>query len=225
MLGDGGCAGEKTSRVLPCIGLQSGGYVHGQQRGGAGVQLLQQCQQWLWHRAGAQTYTQQGVNAQVLWAQCGGVFDQRNAGLLCALPRLACIGRAVFRITQPGHGHVHALAVQVHGGLQAIAAVVAGATGNPDGARVRCQRPGQLRHSQARALHQGVRGQRGSSVVLDALGGRRIKQRVRPMWGDALHGVPVVVGACPRPCGGPLCLGGVQRQSLCVTNLKSGSSA
>ncbi len=164
----------------------------GKQRGGAGVQLLQQCQQWLWHRAGRLIPSKASMHRSV-----GPVQGVRPAQ--CRSPRAATIGvhrQGSARITQPGHGHVQA------GGAGAWRPpghrpVVAGATGNPDGVRVRCQRPGELRHSQARALHQGVRGQRGSSVALDAWRGRRIKQRVRPMWGDALHGVPVVVGACP----------------------------
>ena len=61
----------------------------------------------------------------------------------------------------------------------AVAAVVAGAAGNPDSARVGCQRQRQPRRGQAGALHQGVGWQARLGRRLDVARGGDVEQRGR----------------------------------------------
>lgn len=73
-------------------------------------------------------------------------------------------------------------------GLQPVSTVIAWAAGNPDRAGMRCNGLRQLRHSQARTLHQGVRRQLGGHGLLQAACGFGVEQGVGLVGRDALHG-------------------------------------
>ena len=77
---------------------------------------------------------------------------------------------------------------QVHGGFQSVAAVVARAAGNPEGAGVGCQGARQPCYAQPRALHQRVRRQPGRRGMFQAACGGGVVQRVALVGADAVHG-------------------------------------
>ena len=131
---------------------------------------------------------------KALRAQAGGrCIGKAHAGVAGALPGGVGIGRRAGRLAQPGHDRVQAPGVQVHGAFQPVAAVVAGAAGDPHAARVRADGQRQPRHGQAGALHQRVRGQCGRSGLLDAAGGGGVVQRGGALGGDGRrHGAAIV---------------------------------
>ena len=120
---------------------------------------------------------EQRVDAQVLCAQHGRFVGEGDLRRARALQRGAGVGRQAILVAQPRHHGVHAPLAQVQGGFQPVAAVVAGAAGDPDRARMRRQCQRQPRRGQAGALHQRVRRQRGLGRGLDAARGGQVEQR------------------------------------------------
>ena len=170
--------GLEAGGVLAAVGDQARGQIHAQRRRGAGLHPGQPLRQTRVGRVGAglcrKAYAQQCVNAQVLRAQLWRLAGKVHAGVQRALPGLARVGGQRGRCAQPGDDDRMAGAVQQHGCLQPVAAVVAAAAGDPDAARMWRQGQRQARRGAAGALHQGVLGQGRGRGGLDAARGRRV---------------------------------------------------
>jgi hypothetical protein len=91
----------------------------------------------------------------------------------------------------------------VHGGLEAVAAVVARTAGDPDALRVRRQRQRQPRDCEPGPFHEGVGWQRGGGSVLDPSRGGDVVQLPGAVGCDPLHGAIVIPDAIPASmdCG------------------------
>jgi hypothetical protein len=90
------------------------------------------------------------------------------------------IGRRVIEVTQPSYNHTLTPAVKMHGGLHAIAAIVARSTRYPNQLGVRRYRERQFGYSQTCSLHQCVLWQHTLRLQFNSAGSRDAIQRP---WG------------------------------------------
>ena len=169
------------------VGVETCGHIQRQHAGGAGMHVRQPAGHAPFGRAGS-AYAQQRVHAQVLRAQPGRrLIRKEHASGARALQRAARIGRQALFFAQPAHHRAHAPGVQMHGGFQPVAAVIARAASQPDHARMRRQRQRQPRGSQPRALHERVRRKDLHGRMLHPARGSHAVKRQRSLAGDAEH--------------------------------------
>ena len=141
-------------RAVVCI--EAGGQVNCQSHASMRVEQPQRLgNNALGATRGAQS--QQRIDGQIgmrAWRQSGLDGDARVLG---AGQRRRGIGRPLRRRSNRRDADPLAGAVQVQGGLEAVAAVVAWPGGDPDALGMRCQCQRQPRQSVPSGLHQGVR--------------------------------------------------------------------
>jgi hypothetical protein len=183
------------------VGVQPGRHVDGQDRRRATLHPPEPGG----HRTVGRTTgadAQQGIDGQVVgrWRLAG----ERDAGVPGALVRRLRVRRQARFVAAERHDGGKAAPLQFGGGLETIAAVVAGAASDPDHAGMRCDRHREARHRLAGTLHQRVGGRAAAAPLRSAAWPRR---RTGGTGGgrDALHGgcgSPVSAAArrsMPRP--------------------------
>ena len=189
-MGGAGLAGALAAH-RPGVSVQPAGHIDGQPQRRAG---LHQRQPLLHQRAAGpvrlqrRAYAEQGVNADIKILR--RFAEHSHARIQCPLARGLGVGRqGAFSGGRAGPGKADFFAplVQMQRRFKAVAAVVAGAAGNPDMPRVGRERQRQPGHGQTGALHQRVRRQRSGGVLLDVAGGSNAVKRLAKRRGDSLH--------------------------------------
>ena len=158
------------------VGVQAGGQIHRQHRLLAGVDQADPVGHATVGLAHLGADAQQGIDAQI--KRVGRRLREGDASLQRALVRRSSICWRRVCAAEPGEHRLLAPALQVHGGFQPVAAVVAGAAGDPDALGVRRQGERQLRHGQPGAGNQAVSGQGGLCRLLHGACGRHVEQGV-----------------------------------------------